>query len=62
LLTDPSSGAGNASAKDVIISTRAFSDFEFDREAQVVTIGAGSIWQEYYEKMRDTAPEYSGQS
>ncbi|EXJ89643.1 hypothetical protein A1O3_02710 [Capronia epimyces CBS 606.96] len=53
------SGAGSASAKDVLVSTRAFRDFDFDRENEVLTIGAGSLWGEYYEQMRKVAPEYS---
>lgn len=53
------SGAGNASAKDVLISTRAFTDFEFDRENEIVTIGAGNIWSEYYKKMKEVTTEYS---
>lgn len=54
------SGAGSSSAKDVLISTRALTDFEFDRESEVVIIGAGCLWSEYYDKMQNVAPEYSG--
>lgn len=56
------SGAGSSSAKGVLVSTRALREFEFDRENEVVTIGAGCIWSEYYEKMSQEAPEYSGKN
>lgn len=42
-----------------MVSVRNFKDFEFDRENEVLTIGAGSLWSEYYEQMKATAPEYS---
>jgi FAD/FMN-containing dehydrogenase len=38
-----SQGFGNASAKDVLISLSAFDGFEFDRENEVVTLGAGQL-------------------
>ncbi|RMZ74757.1 hypothetical protein DV737_g5769, partial [Chaetothyriales sp. CBS 132003] len=53
------SGAGNSSAKDVLVSTRAFRDFDFDRENEVLVIGAGCLWGEYYDQMRVVAPDYS---
>ncbi|GIZ44771.1 hypothetical protein CKM354_000796000 [Cercospora kikuchii] len=53
------SGAGDASAKDVLVSTRALTSFEFDRNTEVVALGAGHIWSEYYDKMREADPEYS---
>ncbi|KAF2095483.1 FAD-binding domain-containing protein [Rhizodiscina lignyota] len=54
-----SSGFGNASAKDVLISLSAFDQFEFDREGEFVILGAGQSWQDYYEKMEKVAPDYT---
>lgn len=55
-------GAGNASAKDVVLSTRAFNGLKFDRENEVVFLGAGALWSEYYEEMERVAPEYTGEA
>ena len=55
-----SQGFGSSSAKDVLISMTAFDGFEFDRENEVVTVGAGQTWEEYYKKMEKAAPEYNG--
>ncbi|KIW63905.1 hypothetical protein PV04_08871 [Phialophora macrospora] len=52
------SGYGSASAKDVVVSMAAFDDFEFDREDEVLKIGAGLRWRDYYEKMERVAPDY----
>ena len=38
----------------------AFDDFEFDRENEIVTLGAGQTWEEYYKKMEAIAPDYAG--
>ena len=57
-----SQGFGSSSAKDVLISMTAFDEFEFDREHEVVTVGAGQTWEGYYKKMEETAPEYNGMS
>ena len=57
-----SQGFGSSSAKDVLISMTAFDEFEFDREKEVVTVGAGQTWEGYYKKMEETAPEYNGMS
>jgi len=57
-----SSGFGSASAKDVLISMAAFDDFEFDKEDEVVTLGAGQLWRDYYAKMERVAPDYHGTS
>ena len=54
------SGVGSSSSEDVVILTRAFNDFEFDRENELVTLGAGALWSEYYEQMEKVAPEYTG--
>lgn len=42
-----------------MVSVRNFRDFEFDREQEVLTIGAGSLWSEYYEQMKAVAPDYA---
>lgn len=39
-----SQGFSSSSAKDVLISMTAFDGFEFDRENEVVTVGAGQKW------------------
>ncbi len=38
----------------------AFDSFHFDRDNEVVTVGAGQTWEEYYKKMEVVAPEYAG--
>lgn len=55
-----SSGYGSASARDVLISMSAFDEFEFDKDKEILTIGAGQPWRDYYEKMEKIAPEYQG--
>ena len=37
-----------------------FDHFEFDRQNELVTVGAGQTWEEYYKKMEELAPDYSG--
>jgi hypothetical protein len=34
-------GMGSASARDVLVSISAFDGFEFDRQSETITIGAG---------------------
>ncbi|KAH0834318.1 FAD binding domain-containing protein [Fonsecaea pedrosoi] len=53
-----SSGYGSASARDVLISMEAFNEFSWDREKEILTLGAGQLWRDYYEKMDRVAPEY----
>ena len=55
-----SQGFGSSSAKDVLISMTAFDEFEFDRENEVVTVGAKQTWEEYYRKMEEIAPDFNG--
>ena len=55
-----SQGFGSSSAKDVLISMTAFESFHFDQDNEVVTVGAGQTWEEYYKKMEIVAPEYAG--
>lgn len=59
-MTIRSSGYGSASAKDVVISMAAFDDFDFDREKEILTLGAGQVWRDYYSKMEAVAPDYHG--
>jgi FAD/FMN-containing dehydrogenase len=54
------SGMGSSSAKDLLISTTAFDDFHFDKEAEIVTLGAGLLWRDYYARMAEVAPDYQG--
>jgi FAD/FMN-containing dehydrogenase len=61
-MTIRGSGYGSASAKDVLVSMAAFDDFEFDKEDEILTIGAGQLWRDYYEKMERVAPDYHGWS
>lgn len=55
-----SQGFGSSSAKDVLISMTAFDEFKFDRENEVVVVGAGQTWEDYYKKMEAVAPDYAG--
>ena len=55
-----SSGYGSASAKDVLISMSAFDDFEFDSDSEILTLGAGQLWRDYFQKMEKVAPDYQG--
>ena len=38
----------------------AFDTFEFDRENEIVTLGAGQTWGEYHKKMEAATPDYAG--
>jgi FAD/FMN-containing dehydrogenase len=53
-------GVGSASAKDVLVSLAAFDGFEFDRETETITIGAGQVWGRVDRKMEEFAPGYAG--
>lgn len=53
-------GFGNASAKDVLVSLKAFDDFEWDEEKKVVTLGVGQTWVDYYRKMEKVTSDYAG--
>jgi FAD/FMN-containing dehydrogenase len=53
-------GMGSASAKDVLVSMSAFDGFEFDRQSETITIGAGQAWAEVDAKMERFAPGYAG--
>ncbi|KAF2432967.1 FAD-binding domain-containing protein [Tothia fuscella] len=55
-----SRGFGSASARDIIVSMTAFDNFDFDRENETLTLGCGQSWRDYYEKMEQIAPEYTG--
>ena len=37
-----------------------FKDFAFDREKEEVLLGAGCLWSEYYARMEEVAPGYTG--
>lgn len=54
-----SQGFGNASASDVVISLRAFDQFEWDEQNKIVTLGPGAPWAKYYEEMPKVAPNYN---
>ncbi|OAP57207.1 hypothetical protein AYL99_07945 [Fonsecaea erecta] len=53
-----SSGYGSASARDVVVSMECFDEFDFDAEKQIVTLGAGQLWRDYYDKMDRVAPDH----
>lgn len=55
-----SAGFGSASARDVILSMTAFARFDFDPEKEELILGTGQTWEDYYRKMEETAPAYSG--
>lgn len=53
-------GFGSTSAKDVLVSMSAFDSFEFDKETETVTVGAGQIWTDVNAKMELFAAGYAG--
>jgi FAD/FMN-containing dehydrogenase len=53
-------GMGSTSARDVLVSMSAFDGFEFDRQSETITIGAGQTWAEVDNKMDELAPGYAG--
>jgi FAD/FMN-containing dehydrogenase len=55
-----SGGIGSSSAKDVLISLAAFDDFEFDSQAESVTVGAGQTWGEVDRKLQEESPGHIG--
>lgn len=54
-----SQGFGNGSASDVVVSLRAFDQFEWDEKNKIVTLGPGAPWGKYYDEMMKVAPDYS---
>jgi FAD/FMN-containing dehydrogenase len=52
-------GMGSASAKDVLVSMSAFDGFEFDRQSEIINIGAGQVWAEVDTKIERFAPGYA---
>jgi FAD/FMN-containing dehydrogenase len=53
-------GCGSASTHGVLISMSAFDSFEFNKEDETVTIGAGQLWRDVDRKVEEHAPGYSG--
>ncbi|EXJ74750.1 uncharacterized protein A1O5_01445 [Cladophialophora psammophila CBS 110553] len=53
-----SSGYGSASARDVVINMESFDEFDYDKENEVLTLGAGQLWRDYYNKMEREAPDH----
>ncbi|KAJ5341709.1 hypothetical protein N7541_010833 [Penicillium brevicompactum] len=51
-------GFSSASARDVIVNTSAFDDFQLNANSESVTIGAGQTWSNVYRKLGEVAPEY----
>ncbi|KAF2740985.1 cysteine desulfurase [Polyplosphaeria fusca] len=52
-------GCGSASARDVLISMSAFDGFEFDKDSETVTVGAGQLWRSVDANVEKFAPGYS---
>ena len=53
-------GCGSASSPGVLISMSAFDHFEFNKEEETVTVGAGQLWRHVDAKVEEFAPGYSG--
>ena len=53
-----SRGLGSSSATDVVLSLRAFTDFEFDPARETVDVGAGLNWGDVDVKLAELAPGY----
>lgn len=53
-------GCGSASSRGVLISMSAFDDFSFNKEEEIVTVGAGQLWRHVDAKVEEFAPGYSG--
>ncbi|KIW87500.1 uncharacterized protein Z519_11823 [Cladophialophora bantiana CBS 173.52] len=53
-----SSGYGSVSARDVVISMEFFDEFDSDNENGILTLGAGQLWRDYYDKMEREAPDH----
>lgn len=52
-------GFKSPSARDVIVSLLGFTDFDYDAEKKLATIGVGMTWAEAAERMKELDPEYS---
>jgi FAD/FMN-containing dehydrogenase len=52
-------GTGSVSAKDAILSLHGFKGFEFSKQDETVTIGAGLDWGEVDTFMEEQAPGYA---
>ena len=55
-------GCGSASSRGVLISMSAFDGFEFDKDQEIVTVGAGQLWRDVDQKVEKYAPGYSGKN
>ena len=53
-----SRGLGSSSAADVVLSLRAFADFEFDPARETADVGAGLDWGDVDAKLAELAPGY----
>ncbi|KAK5175855.1 uncharacterized protein LTR77_000995 [Saxophila tyrrhenica] len=49
-------GTGSVSARDVIVSTHGFKDFDFNEEAETLTLGSGYDWGTIDQLMEKRAP------
>lgn len=53
-------GCGSTSTRGVLVSMSAFDGFEFNKEEETVTVGAGQLWRHVDAKVEEFAPGYSG--
>lgn len=51
-------GTGCVSARDVILSTHGFKDFDFDQSNEILTLGSGYDWGTVDRKMEKLAPNW----
>ncbi|GME66435.1 FAD linked oxidase [Neofusicoccum parvum] len=49
-------GIGSSSAKDVVVSMKAFDSFQYSAEDHTVIFGAGSTWGQVEQKLEEAAP------
>lgn len=54
-------GFGSASAEHVLISLSAFDEVKFNREEEYAILGAGQPWIHYHKRMKEIAPDWSGE-
>ncbi|KAJ8058511.1 hypothetical protein OCU04_012695 [Sclerotinia nivalis] len=54
-----SGGIGNASARDVVLSMRAFDQVNFDPDTEILTVGAGMLWGEVEKELQKVAEGYA---
>ena len=56
-----STGCGNATAKDVIINMKAFSEIMYNHADQTIEVGAGTVWSDVDRELASQAPGRVGE-